>query len=489
MKIFRTATILLFSLFLVSCAPQQKTDVVQKVSIAYAEPLTSFSPLNYSANNRKYLSNIYETLVRYDKTFSYDSGLAVSWGRFDDLTWEFHLRPDVLFQNGDPFRAEDAVYSLQTAMTDDSSQLKSLLSNIDKVEKIDDYKIHVITKKPDPLLLNKLINVYIFPSNYTEFTTPIGTGPYFIKSSQNSNITLGRFDSYWGSAPYFEEAYLTAITDPEKRLTAILTDQVQVLANVPPQYVSKLEEAEIGVQAFPNLEVSSVMFNFKSIFADQNLREAVYYALSTDYADKFGAGYLLHTDQFSASGMSGYSRKLIARNQNVETAKQFREKYIGDVNVTLDVPTGLEKLAEQIKTDLADININVTVLSLSPSDFQNKILSGESDFYFFGWKYDLADVSDFFETVVHSQTGEYGSFNGMGYSSTDVDEYIEQASQLLNVTERQDMLSLISKRILDDRIGVPIFESELLYGVRPEVIWDIRLDGQILASEIVGKGV
>ena len=43
--------------------------------------------------------------------------------------------------------------------------------------------------------------------------------------------------------------------------------------------------------------------------------------------------------------------------------------------------------------------------------------------------------------------------------------------------------------ILDDKIGVPLFESELLYGIRPELIWDIRLDGQILASEIVGKGV
>ena len=135
------------------------------------------------------------------------------------------------------------------------------------------------------------------------------------------------------------------------------------------------------------------------------------------------------------------------------------------------------------------VNINVTVFVSNPSEFQNKILAGESDFYFFGWKYDLADVSDFFETVVHSQVGAYGSFNGMSYSDADVDEYIYQASQLLDVSERQDVLALISKRILDDRIGVPLFESELLYGIRPEVIWDIRLDGQILASEIVGKGV
>ncbi len=487
MKFLRLA--LLFSIILVSCSSQQKVDSAEKVSIAYAEAFSSFSPLNYEAKNRKYLSNIYETLVRYDKTFNYDSSLALSWGRYDDLTWEFHLRPEVIFQNGKTFRAEDALYSIQIAMDDETSQLKSLLSNVEKVEKVDDYKIRIYTKTPDPLLLNKLVNVYIFPASYTNFSTPIGTGPYYIKSNQNSNLTLERFDSYWGAAPYFKEVYLTAISDPEKRLTAILTNQVQVLANIPPQYVEQLKEAEIGVQAFPNLEVSSLMFNFDGIFADENLRNAVYYALATDYAEKFGAGYLLSTNQFSASGMSGYSRELEERNQNVETANEFRAKYEGEVNVTLDIPTGLEKLAEKIKSDLAAININVTISSLDSSDFQNKILSGKSDFYFFGWKYDLADVADFFESVVHSPTGSYGSFNAMNYSSPEVDEYIEQASQLLDVRQRQDMLSLISKRILSDRIGIPIFESELLYGVRPELIWDIRLDGQILASEIVGKGV
>ena len=135
---------------------------------------------------------------------------------------------------------------------------------------------------------------------------------------------------------------MTAITDPELRLSAILSNEVQVLANVPPQYVEEMEESGVDVQDFPNLEVSSLMFNFSGIFSDKNLRDAVYYALATDYAEEFGSGYLLSTDQFSASGMSGYSRKLTDRNQNVETANEFRSKYEGDVDVTLDVPTGLE---------------------------------------------------------------------------------------------------------------------------------------------------
>ena len=143
-----------------------------------------------------------------------------------------------------------------------------------------------------------------------------------------------------------------------------------------------MEESGVDVQDFPNLEVSSLMFNFSGIFSDKNLRDAVYYALATDYAEEFGSGYLLSTDQFCFRDVR-YSRKLTDRNQNVETANEFRSKYEGDVDVTLDVPTGLEKLAEKVKSDLAMVNINVTVLVSNPSEFQNKILAGESDFYFF----------------------------------------------------------------------------------------------------------
>ena len=86
---------LVFSLLLSSCSTGRGFAGGEKISIAYAEPISGFSPTTYDSNNKKYISNIYETLVHYDKTFNYETGLATSWGRYDDLTWEFRLREGV----------------------------------------------------------------------------------------------------------------------------------------------------------------------------------------------------------------------------------------------------------------------------------------------------------------------------------------------------------------------------------------------------------
>lgn len=480
---------LIFSLFLTACAPSGNFAGGEKISIAYAEPIGDFSPTTYESNSKKYLSNIYETLVRYDKTFNYETALATSWGRYDDLTWEFRLREGVLFHDGSVFDADDAVFSLESAMSAENSQLSSLLANIDRVEKVDAQKIRIITKKIDPLLLNKLVNVYIFPSGYGDFNRPVGSGPYLLKSIEGGDWNLERFDAYWGPAPFFKYVTLTAIANPDERLEAILSNKVQVLANVPPQYAEKLKEQSVKVTAFPSLEVSYLMFNFDSVFQDKNLREAVNAALGVDYANKFGAGYLLPTSQFAALGIFGYSKSFADRVQNVESALTLRNAHEGDVNVTLDLPTGLEKLGARIQADLEAINISVTLNVLDSDAFQNKILSGQSDFYFFGWKYDLADLSDFFETVLHSNADDFGTFNGMNYADEQVDEYILEASETLDPVKRRNIIQSISKEILEAKVGIPLFEAEVLYGLRPELFWDIRLDGLILASEIVGKGV
>ena len=474
----------LFSLIFSSCEGQSISVVKDSISIAYAEQITSFSPLNYESNNRKYLSNIYEKLVNYDKTFNFESGLAVSWGRFDDLTWEFKLREGVLFHDGSTFDADDAVYSLLTAMTDQDSQLDSILSNISSVDIVEAYKIRVVTKVPDPLLLNKLTNVFIFSADFVDFDAPVGTGPYAMTSYDGEKMLLTAFDSYWGTVPMYKSVELSAIQDPDRRRDAILMSEVDVLANIPPQYVDVLEENDITVNAFPSLEVSFLMFNFDGVFADSNLRNAAYYALSTDYASKLGSGYLLDSNQYAASGIFGYSLDVPDRVRDLAVAKDFRDLYSGDVSVTLDIPEGLEKLGEKVAEDLAEIDITVTVNPMEDSEFEQKVLLSQSDFYFFGWKYDLADISDFLETIVHTKTDEYGNFNGMNYSNEVVDGYIEDTSKFFNIQERRTMLNLITQNLFEDKIGIPLFEAELLYGIRLEVSWDIRLDGLILASEI-----
>src|ERR1700685_595112 len=55
-------------------------------------------------------SSVYETMLRYDENaHKFVPALARSWQKIDDRTYEFQLRDDVKFHNGDKLSADDVV--------------------------------------------------------------------------------------------------------------------------------------------------------------------------------------------------------------------------------------------------------------------------------------------------------------------------------------------------------------------------------------------
>jgi len=103
---------------------------------------------------------IYGALVHRKYDLSLDPDLAESWERIDDVTWEFKLRKDVTFHGGQPFTADDVLYS-HRRITQDGAEMRNFLANVEKIEKIDDHAIRIVTKGPDPILLQNLSLFFI----------------------------------------------------------------------------------------------------------------------------------------------------------------------------------------------------------------------------------------------------------------------------------------------------------------------------------------
>src|SRR5215831_6749164 len=57
--------------------------------------------------------NMYDSLLHKNTKLEYEPSLATEWKALDDITWEFKLRQDVKFHNGDPFSAEDVKFSFE----------------------------------------------------------------------------------------------------------------------------------------------------------------------------------------------------------------------------------------------------------------------------------------------------------------------------------------------------------------------------------------
>ena len=115
------------------------------------------------------LHQIYEPLILRDRTGKLLPTLATSWKitRTIRRCGSSSCAQGVKFHNGNAFNADDVVFSLERALQP-TSDMKGLLTSIDKVSKVDDNTVHIKTKGPNPLLPSYLTNLYMMDKEWSE---------------------------------------------------------------------------------------------------------------------------------------------------------------------------------------------------------------------------------------------------------------------------------------------------------------------------------
>src|ERR1700704_5064247 len=118
--------------------------LAQTVRYANQGELKSLDPytLNESTTHG-HLGNVYEGLIARDKDLKIIPALAESWETPEPTRWRFHLRKNVKFQNGDPFTANDVVFSADRVRAKGSNFATRVPSDA-KVVKIDDYTVDFV---------------------------------------------------------------------------------------------------------------------------------------------------------------------------------------------------------------------------------------------------------------------------------------------------------------------------------------------------------
>ena len=110
-KFLKRLTVLVatLSLAVTSLAQSNTATVLQGVDPGTLDP-AKFA----STTQQTLFTHIFDTLTELDwETGQLVGKLATSWEIVDDLTWRFHLREGVTFQNGEPFDAHVMQYNLE----------------------------------------------------------------------------------------------------------------------------------------------------------------------------------------------------------------------------------------------------------------------------------------------------------------------------------------------------------------------------------------
>lgn len=245
------------------------------------------------------LRNIFDGLVTHDPEGEVIPQLATSWHRVGPAAYDFTLRPGVKFQNGDPVTADDVVFSFERvlrpgAISGIPSTRKDLLGPILRVQKLDESHVRFVYSAafPESLVLQSLVQFQIVPQKYLQqageqafLAKPVGAGPFrFVRGALNSEIVLDRYDGYWAGPAKIRQLIFRMMPDPSSRIAALLSGEVQVIQEVPPDLVDRLKGSpNVQVKTAPGTRSYEMEFNTRAApFGDPRVRQAVNYAINWD---------------------------------------------------------------------------------------------------------------------------------------------------------------------------------------------------------------
>lgn len=221
---------------------QTDKNASQTISIAQSANFSmGFAPAVQSYEATYYMNNFYEPLVKYQDG-EYQPCLATDWTNSDDgLTYTFHLREDVKFNDGTPFNAEAVklYFDNMKSVIGTSSNYGQLDMLTSEITVDDEYTVSFHLTRPYYNVLNDLSMVMprgilsasafnedgSLNSEYLMNHTP-GTGPYMFESVNDTatEYTFVRNPNYWGEEPDVDSFTVKVI--PESKVAAMRAGEV-----------------------------------------------------------------------------------------------------------------------------------------------------------------------------------------------------------------------------------------------------------------------
>ncbi len=458
--------------------------------------------------------NMYEGLVRRDRDLKLEAALATEWANVNPTTWRFKLRHGVTFHDGSPLTVEDVLFSFQRAIAP-GSDLAAQMSAVKEVKKIDDDTVDFITDGPAPILPNYLASVAIMSKAWCEahntqraatlkdeesYATrnANGTGPFMLKDRQPMVRTvLVKNPNWWHLKDQpidIDEVVFSRVENPATRVAALLSGDLDMIYNVPPQDIEHVEKnPAVKVWQIPELrtmflgmdqsrdELLESNVKGKNPFKDKRVRRAFYQAIDEDaIVSKVMRGFAHKTALMVGPGVNGYDATLEKRfPYDPATAKKLLAEagYPDGFEVGFDCPNDRyvndEAICQAVVAMLAKIGVKANLLAQTKAKYFTKINAPgyQTSFYMLGWTPTPLDALHMLSNLTQTRSADFrvGPWNEGGYSNPDLDELIGKIAVELDSEKRNELISQALTIVRDDFAYVPLHQQIVVWATRANV--------------------
>jgi peptide/nickel transport system substrate-binding protein len=407
--------------------------------------------------------------------------LAESFSAAEDgRSYDFVLRKEAKFHNGEPITAEDVKFSFERYRGASHSLMQDRVAEI---ETPDPQHVRFSLKSPWPDFLTFYATAtgagWIVPKKYVEKVgddgfkkAPIGAGPYkFVSFTPGVELVFEASDQYWRKPPSVKRLVFKVIPEESTRLAALKRGEVDIVYSIRGELAEELR-ATPGLTLKPVASPATFWLYFadqwdpRSPWHDERVRQAANLALDRKTINEaLTLGYSKLTNSIVPASYDFYWQPPPAVYDPARAKQLLAEAghpggfdagdYYCDssyANVGEAVLNSLQEVG--IRSQLRPIERAAFLKSWGDKAFKNLIQCGTGAFG------NAATRLDTF--IVKGGTYVYGSY-------PDIDSLAPQQAAELDHKRRTAILEQMQHLVHDKSVVAPIWQLAFINGVGPRV--------------------
>ncbi|WP_426958881.1 ABC transporter substrate-binding protein [Muricoccus radiodurans] len=499
--------------------------VAQTLNVAVGAPVTSLDP-HYHALSPNYAAaeHIFDSLTAFDANARVVARLAESWRPVEESVWEFRLRPNVRFHNGNAFTAEDVAFTIARVPTvpNSPSSYGIYTRAIQRVEVVDPLTVRFHTNGPYPLLPVDLAQVEMLDSEHhanattEEFNSTrlaMGTGPFRILSHRNGErIEYARNDAYFGDRPHWARVNYRMITNDAARTAALLSGDVDFIDQVPTSDIAKLRaDGRVALSEIDGLRLIYLALDHsrdgatpfalgedgrplpRNPLRDVRVRRALSMAIDRQaITDRVMEGASTPSMQLLPPTGFGAIPGLVAGRPDPDGARRLLTEagYPNGFRLTLHGPNDRymndARIIQAVGQMWTRIGVRTQVEGQPWAAFVARAGRQELSAFLVGWGTSSGEASNPLRSLLATANPGrgFGGSNRGRYSNPEMDARMEEALRTLDDGRREALLREATQIAMDDVGIIPIHTQKNIWGMRRGLVHDARADELTRAQDV-----
>ena len=423
----------------------------------------------------------------------FEPDLAESWSVLENGTvYEFKLRKDLKFSNGDPVTAQDFKWSFERAAHPDTAStvaeeflgdivgikeiVEGTATTAEGIEVVDERTLRLTIDAPKAYFIAKLTYPTAFVLNKSNVESlgrkwtdkPVSTGPFNLKEYRiGQRIRLERNNNYWGRLAYLDEVVfnlaggvsMAMYENDEIDITSVgLADLERV--QDPTEDINR-----DLVEVPPNFAVSYVGFNMKEPpFDDAAFRQALNHSVDKQLiADQVFSNLVKPAYGIIPPGFPGFSPDIDGLEFDPQLAKDLLAQSVyadptKRPRIILTVPGtgGSPGLTTEVVADMwrQNLGIEIEIQQVEWATYIQDLHRGRLQAWSgLSWQADYPDPQTFIDVLFRSNS----AINYGGYANGQVDEYVVSAQTEQDATKRVKFYNDAEQIVVSEAAWLPLW--------------------------------